>query len=189
MTLEGPCRVLLVGMMGSGKSTVGRLLADATGWPYADNDDLVARAHGASPRRLLAERGEPAMRRAESDALAAGLALPPPTIAGVAAGVILDEADRRAMRDGGIVVWLRAAAGVLAERAAGADHRPWLDADPVAWMSATLAEREPLFRSAADRVVDTDAMAPEAAVAGLLEWLRAETACAAAPTVRSSGPS
>ena len=76
----------------------------------------------------------------------------------------------------------------LAERAAGAEHRPWLDADPVAWMSATLAEREPLYASVADHVVDTDQKSEETAVRGLLVWLRAETACATAPTIRSAGP-
>ena len=188
MTLEGPCRVLLVGMMGSGKSTIGRLLADATGWPYADNDELVQRAHGANPRRLLAERGEAAMRRAESDALTAGLALPAPAIVGVAAGVILEEADREALTDGGIVVWLRATADALAERAAGAEHRPWLDADPVAWMTATLAEREPLYAAVADHVVETDAMPPETIVGELLDWLEAASACATTPTIRTAGP-
>jgi shikimate kinase len=187
VTLGGPCRVLLVGMMGSGKSTIGRLLADATGWPYADNDELVQRAHGANSRRLLAERGEDPMRIAESDALAAGLTLPAPAIVGVAAGVILSEADREALGGGGIVVWLRASADALAERAAGAEHRPWLDADPVAWMSATLAERDPLYASVADRVIDTDAMPPATAVAALLHWLEAETACATASTIRSGG--
>jgi shikimate kinase len=187
VTLEGPCRVLLIGMMGSGKSTIGRLLADATGWTHADNDELVVREHGATPRRLLAERGEAAMRRAESDALTAGLALPAPAIVGVAAGVILEGADREALGVGGIVVWLRAAAETLAARAAGAEHRQWLDADPVAWMSATLAEREPLYASVADHVVDTGAVPPERAVDDLLQWLAAETECASAPTIRSAG--
>ena len=186
MTLEPPCRVLLIGMMGSGKSTIGRHLADATGWPYVDNDDLVLRDHGTTPRRLLAERGEAAMRRAESEALAAGIAVPPPAIVGVAAGVILDEADREALRDGGIVVWLKAGADELALRAAGAEHRPWLDDDPVAWMKATLAEREPLYASVADHVVETDAPPQEVTVAGLLAWLLAETACATT-RVRSDG--
>jgi shikimate kinase len=189
VTVGGPCRVLLVGMMGSGKSTIGRLLAHATGWPYADNDELVVRAHGATPRRLLAEAGEAAMRRAESEALADGLQLPPPAIVGVAAGVILDDADRRALRDGGIVVWLRAGADELAERAAGADHRPWLDADPVAWMAAALAAREPLYASVADHVVETGATAPETSVTGILDWLAAETACKTASWVRSGVPS
>jgi shikimate kinase len=187
VTLEGPCRVLLIGMMGSGKSTVARLLADASGWPQVDNDELVLRAHGASPRLLLAERGEAAMRRAESDALAVGLALPPPVIVGVAAGVILDESDRRALRDGGIVVWLRATPDELAERAAGVEHRPWLDGDAGAWMAATVAERGPLYASVADHVIDTDLSAPGSTVAGLLAWLRAETSCATAPPLRSGG--
>jgi shikimate kinase len=189
VTVSGPCRVLLIGMMGSGKSTIGRLLADATDWPYADNDEIVVRAQGASPRRLLAERGEAEMRRAESDALAAGLEMSPPVIVGVAAGVILDPADRQALGDGGIVVWLRAAADELAVRAAGADHRPWLDADPVAWMRAALDEREPLYSSVADHVVDTDGRSADEAVAGLLGWLLAETACATATRLRSDGPS
>ena len=189
MTVDGPCRVLLVGMMGSGKSTIGRLLADATGWPYADNDDLVVRAHRTTPRGLLAERGEAAMRRAESEALSSGVALPPPAIVGVAAGVILDATDRDALRSGGIVVWLRSSAEKLATRAAGADHRPWLDADPGAWMAAALLEREPLYASVADHVVDTDGAASDETAALLLTWLLAETACASAPGVRSGRPS
>src|SRR5918994_3597217 len=103
------CRVILIGMMGSGKSTIGRLLAEVTGWPYVDNDELVQRAHGATPRQLLAERGEGAMRFAESSALALGLDVPEPAIIGAAAGTILDVRDRDRMRDGGIVVWLTAA--------------------------------------------------------------------------------
>jgi shikimate kinase len=185
VTLEGPCRVLLVGMMGSGKSTIGRAVADATGWPYADNDELVAGATGGTPRTLLADHGESAMRRAESEALAAGIALPPPAIVGVAAGVILDAAVREALRDGGVVVWLRASADELAARAAGAEHRPWLDTDPRAWMTAALLEREPLYASVADHVVDTDAAALDVTAAGLAEWLLAETACATAPGVRN----
>ena len=187
MTLAGPCRVLLVGMMGSGKSTIGRLLADATGWPYADNDELVLRATGATPRRLLAERGEAALRNGEAEALRAGLRQPPPAIVGVAAGVILDAADRRALRDGGIVVWLRAGADALAERAAGADHRPWLDGDAHAWMTATLAQREPLYASVADHAVDTDATPSSETAAGLVDWLLAQAACEG--RVRSGEPS
>jgi shikimate kinase len=171
------CRVILVGMMGSGKSTIGRLLSDATGWPYVDNDDLVLRSHGATSRQLLAERGEAAMRAAESSALALGLEEPEPVIVGAAAGTILDARDRDRMRDGGIVVWLKAASSVLAERAAGSEHRPWLDGDAQSWMSEAVAERDPLYASAADITLDTTSDPPDESVRELRRRLESTGRC------------
>ena len=175
--MSGACRVLLIGMMGSGKSTIGRLLSDATGWPYLDNDELVRRAHGMTARALLAERGEAGMRAAESAALALGLTMPPPVIVGVAAGVILDPADRAALDDGGIVVWLSAGPEALAARATEADHRPWLDGDALAWVTSTLETREPLYSAVADVEIWTDVEPPEAAADRLRAWLAQTEAC------------
>ena len=171
------CRVILVGMMGSGKSTIGRLLSEATGWPYVDNDELVLRSHGATPRQLLAERGETAMRAAESSALALGLRVPPPAIIGVAAGTILDAANRDRMRDGGIVVWLRAASSVLAERAAGSEHRPWLEGDAKSWMRDAVAERDPLYASAAEITLDTTSDPPDESVLELRRQVESTGRC------------
>ncbi len=171
------CRVILVGMMGSGKSTIGRLLSEATGWPYVDNDELVLRSNGATPRQLLAERGEAAMRAAESSALAMGLEIPGPAIIGAAAGTILDERNRDRMRDGGIVVWLRAASSILAERAAGSEHRPWLEGDAESWMREAVAERDPLYASAADITLDTTSYPPDASVLELRRRLEATGRC------------
>jgi shikimate kinase len=171
------CRVILIGMMGSGKSTIGRLLAEVTGWPYVDNDELVQRAHGATPRELLSERGEGAMRSAESSALALGLEVPEPAIIGAAAGTILDMRDRDRMRDSGIVVWLTAASSVLAERAAGSEHRPWLEGDAESWMRESAAERDPLYASVADITIDTTTNSPEAAASELHERLLELEAC------------
>ena len=178
----------LVGMMGSGKSTIGRLLSEATGWHYVDNDELVRRAHGTTARALLADRGERTMRRAESDALALGLELPPPAIIGVAGGVILDPVDRERLRADSIVVWLRADAAVLESRAVGAEHRPWLDTSGGSWMRRAVAERDPLYASVADLVLDTATGAPAVAAAKLHRWLLAETPCGAAGSVRSRAP-
>jgi shikimate kinase len=150
-----PTRVLLLGMMGSGKSSVGRALERRTGWPFVDNDVLVQRATGLSARELLRDRGEAALREAESAALRAGLAIPAPAIVAIAAGTIMRPEDRDVMRDGGLVVWLRASPAVLAARAAGATHRPWLDDDPVRWFSSTIEERAPLYRAVADLEIDT----------------------------------
>jgi shikimate kinase len=177
VTAQGSCRVILVGMMGSGKSTIGRLLSEATGWPYVDNDELVMRSHGATPRQLLAERGEAVMRAAESTALALGLEVAKPAIVGVAAGTILDPANRERLGDGGVVVWLRADADALAARAKRAAHRPWIDTGGGSWMHDATIEREPLYQSVADIVIDTTAGSPEAAAADLRQRLLALDAC------------
>lgn len=172
-----PCRIVLIGMMGSGKSTVGRLLADATGWPYLDNDELVRRAQGATARQIAARDGEEDLRAAESHALAIGLEADEPCVVGVAAGTVLDEADRRRMRDAAIVVWLDADPATLARRAAGSTHRPWLDGDAEGWMRDTLDERLPLYRSVADIQVDTGSVSPEASVDAMLNALDERSAC------------
>ncbi|HET9416035.1 MAG TPA: shikimate kinase, partial [Candidatus Limnocylindria bacterium] len=88
-------------MMGSGKSSVGRALSRRTGWPFMDNDALVEQVTGMTARQLLAERGVQAMRAAEADALRAGARLTPPAIVAVAAGTILDSAQRRLMAAAG----------------------------------------------------------------------------------------
>lgn len=164
-------------MMGSGKSTIGRLLAAATRWPYVDNDELVRRAHGTSARQILAEQGKGPMRAAESDALALGLATAAPAIIGVAAGTILEAPDRERLRDGGVVVWLRADASALESRAMGADHRPWIDAEGAGWIREAVAERDPLYASVADIAVDTGRQDAEASAKEVLEALSGIPAC------------
>src|SRR5215212_5614311 len=100
-------RLILVGMMGSGKTTVGRLLAARTGWRYLDNDELLSEATRRSAREI-ARFGEPELRAAESAALLRGLNAQPPVIVGSAAGAVLDTRNRAAIADAGTVVWLRA---------------------------------------------------------------------------------
>ena len=168
---ESAVRVVLVGMMGSGKSTIGRLLAERTGWPFHDNDALLERATGLSPRELVALRGEAALRTSESSALALGLSLPAPCIVGAAAGSITDPAARVKLADP-LIVWLRAGSQTLARRARGATHRPWLDTDATGWMQRTLAERAPLYEAVADLVVDTEGRTSEQVADEILTWLR-----------------
>ena len=180
MTVGGPCRVLLIGMMGSGKSTIGRVLAEATGWPYIDNDELVREFHGATARQILAERGEAPMRAAESEALARGVRAPAPTVIGVAAGTILEAANRERLRMGGIVVWLRVDVAAIESRAVGADHRPWLDTGGGSWIRETVTERDPLYASVADTVIDTGTKTVDESAGELLAWLGTVAACRAA---------
>ena len=154
-------RVLLIGMMATGKTTVGRAAAARTGWPYVDNDELVVRATGLTARELLARDGEPALRAAESAGLAALLELPAPLAAGVPGGVVLDAADRARLRDGGHVVELRARVDTLVERVGDATDRPWLGDDTATALARLSAERAPLYAEVATQVVDVDDRSPD----------------------------
>ena len=168
-----PTRVVLLGMMGSGKSSVGHALSALTGWPFVDNDALVEAETGRTARELLEERGEDAMRAAEAAALRRGLEVPAPAIVATAAGTVLDPSNRRRIADGGYVVWLHARPEVLAVRAAGARHRPWLDDDPVAWFRSAAEERDALYREISDAEVDTERLRPQQAARHIVETLSA----------------
>jgi shikimate kinase len=145
-------------MMGSGKTTVGRLLAAKTGWPRYDNDELLVALYGQTSKQLVETSGEDAMRTAEDAALARGLAQTGPCIIEAAGGTILSASSREGLVDA-IVVWLRASPETLYQRAIGAAHRPWLDGGEE-WVRVADAERRPLYASVADVVIDTDGRAP-----------------------------
>lgn len=154
MSADQP-RVLLMGMMGVGKSTVGRALAERTGWPYLDNDELVERASGIDAR-TLAQRGERELRAAESGALTEALRTPAPVVASVAAGVVLDKRDAARLRDGGFVVWLRATVETLTRRVGAGEGRPWLQPDPETALRRLYDGRAEKYAAAASYVVDVD---------------------------------
>jgi shikimate kinase len=160
-------RILLVGMMAAGKSTIGRLLGDQLGWPYYDNDELLRRAVGVDTRTVLERDGEHALRRAESAALTVALTEAGPLVAGVAGGVIEDPLDRARLRQGGFVVWLRATIDTLARRAKDTD-RPWLGDDPRAALTALYAGRADLYLSVASYVIDVDELPPSVVAARIL---------------------
>lgn len=153
-------RVLLVGMMGAGKTTVGRALGKRLGWPYLDNDDLVAEAAGAAKDTLLASTGVASLRSAETAALLLALHRVGPLVAGVAGGIVLDQrnVDALARRgDGALVVWLHAPIEVLAARIeADPQDRPWLAGDTLAALQRLALVREPRYAAAADLTIRVD---------------------------------
>jgi shikimate kinase len=154
-------RVLLIGMMGAGKTTVGHALSALLGWPYLDNDELLAGAIGKDTRRVQEEEGQAELRHAESLALRVALSVTAPVIAGVAGGVVTDAADRERLRSGGFVVWLRADLDTLVARVRGTD-RPWLGGSPEIAMRELYAGRAPLYEEVASLIVDVDGSTPEA---------------------------
>lgn len=167
-----PVRVFLLGLMGSGKTTVGRELAARTGWPYLDNDDLVRRSTGREPADIRATDGEEALHAAEGQAFEMALGLEPPAIVGVAAGVV-DERDKRPrLGRSGHVVWLRARPETLLRRVGGGEGRRAEATDPV-WVRQRAAERAPLFEMAATQIVDVDDLTPDEIAERILAALMA----------------
>jgi shikimate kinase len=152
-------KVLLVGMMGSGKSAVGAALSTRLGWPYLDNDSLLERTAGDNAVNLLAQQGEEGLRIAESRVLTVMLALPGPVLCGIPGGVVLDADDRKRMiGSGSHIVWLRASPAVLARRVGNGAGRPKLGADPTGALRKLAAERNAFYEEVANQIVDVDAL-------------------------------
>lgn len=160
MTAGRPRRVLLIGMMGAGKTTVGRLVAAELGCGYLDSDVEVERTTGHSVPELFATAGEAAFRAAESAVLAEAVAEPAPVVVSVAGGAVLDPANRSLLGRSGLVVWLRARPATLARRVGDGAGRPLLGEDPAAALARLEAERRPLYAELADAVVDVDDLGP-----------------------------
>ena len=155
-----PGTVVLVGMMGSGKTTVGRCLAARTGWRYMDNDELVQAVTGRRPEEIDALEGEAALHAPESEALRHALALPPPLIVGAAAGVVDDPDALARLRATPLVMYLHARAETLRSRIGRGDGRRG-DATDLSWLRARLQERDATYREIAALSFDTDALEPD----------------------------
>ena len=151
-------------MMGAGKSTVGRALAERLGYDYLDSDEQVEQRTGSGVAEIFRTRGEAAFRAEEKQALVEALASEVPVVVSVAGGAVLDPENRRRLREAGTVVWLRAQVGTLAERVGSGVGRPLLDDDPGAALARLYDQRRPLYQELADVVVDVDQLTPEQAV-------------------------
>lgn len=151
---RGP-HVVLVGMMGAGKTTVGRHLARRLQWPFLDTDREVERRTGRRVAEIFAEDGEPAFRALESAVVADLAAESEPKVIAAAGGAVLDPVNRAALRRAGIVVWLVAPLGTLLDRTARGTHRPALSEDPAGTLTTMITDRTPLYEELADLTVDS----------------------------------
>lgn len=153
--------VVLIGMMGVGKSTVGPILARRLERPFVDVDDLVTATAGRSIPELFASDGEAAFRALERVALADACASPEPLVIAAGGGAMTDPKNRKVASAAATVVWLQADAAALAARVAGAapdgDERPLLaTGDPVLTLKRLALVRADAYEAAADIVVATD---------------------------------
>ena len=149
--------VYLVGMMGAGKTTVGKALARKTGLEFVDTDRLLVERTGVPVATIFEFEGEAGFRRRET-AMIAEVAGRSGCVVATGGGAVLSEENRRAMRASGTVVYLRARLESLWERTRHDTSRPLLATpDPRATLAALLEKRDPLYREAAHIVVDTGA--------------------------------
>ena len=155
-----PQRVLLVGMMGAGKSTTGWLLAERLGWPYLDSDEEVQRHTGRTVPEIWKADGEAAFRAEESKVLAQACTRPGPAVVSVAGGAVLDPDNQLLIRRSGLVIWLRAEIVTLARRVGTGQGRPLLEGGPVAALTRLSEARAPIYAELADLVFDVDRLAP-----------------------------
>ncbi len=149
--------LVLVGMSGAGKSSVGRICAERLGVEFVDADDVLEETAGCSIRELFDSEGEPGFRRREHEALAALLEREKPAVIASGGGVVLLEENRQLLASSRArVIWLRIEPDALEQRVRNRTHRPLLDGDPAAALRAMWAEREPLYREVADAIVSVE---------------------------------
>lgn len=162
--------IVLVGMMGAGKTAVGRRLAAELGWPFADADQEIEAAAGTTIANIFAELGEAAFRRSERQVIARLLEADRCVVA-LGGGAFMDPDTRALVRARAISVWLRADVDTLARRTARRTDRPLLRAgDPRATLATLLEQRTPVYAEA-DIIVESSRGSVRAVVRRILERL------------------
>ena len=156
--------IVLVGLMGAGKSKIGRRLAARIGLPFFDSDPEIEAAAGETIEEIFANRGERVFRDGERRVIARLLAQPVHVLA-TGGGAFMDPATRQTIARRGVSLWLRADLDVLVARVLRRSNRPLLkQGDPRAILAELIARRYPVYAEA-DVAVDSGDGSPETTVA------------------------
>lgn len=159
--------VYLIGMMGVGKTTIGRLLAQELGYGFLDTDEVIVKAAGKSITQIFADEGETTFRNLESAVLSQVCAYTKLTIA-TGGGIVLKQENWGYLHHG-LIVWLDVPVDILLKRLAEDDTRPLLqDPNPEAKLRSLLAQRQPLYSQADLHLTITEVETPEQIVTRLI---------------------
>ncbi|MDX2306927.1 MAG: shikimate kinase [Hyphomicrobium sp.] len=182
----GPRSIVLVGLMGCGKSSVGRRLAARLGLTFVDTDEEIERVAAKSITEIFEDHGEPYFRDGERRVIARLLSSGPQVLA-TGGGAFIAPDTRAAIRERGVSIWLRAELPVLMRRVMKRDNRPLLKkGDPEAVMRDLMAARYPIY-SEADLTVESRDVPHEVIVSEVLASLDRHLSRAAA-TSDPNGP-
>jgi shikimate kinase/3-dehydroquinate synthase len=163
--------LVLVGLMGAGKTSIGRRLALRLGMPFRDADSEIEQAAGCSIAELFARYGEPAFREGERRVIKRLLAGTPLVLA-TGGGAFIDPETRAAVRTEATSIWLRCSLATLVRRTSTRNHRPLLQVgDPARVLASLMEQRHPIYAEA-DIVVDCGEDSPETTTGRVLEALQ-----------------
>jgi shikimate kinase len=169
--------VALVGMMGAGKSSVGRRLAARLNVPFRDADAEIESAAGCTISEIFERFGEPAFRDGERKVIARLLNEPPHVMA-TGGGAFVDPSTRERLKREAVTVWLKAPVELLLARTQRRDTRPLLqNGDPRQTLERLLGERAPIYAEA-DFTIDSEDGPHTAAVERIVDMLNRTGACA-----------
>lgn len=167
--------VVVAGLMGSGKSTVGAILAARLGWPMSDSDATIEGMRGMTVRDLRDSIGVEAMHALEARHLLDALAEPGPSVICPAASVVESDACRVALAVADVaVILLVTSPDEAAQRFLTSEHRPWYGSDPRDFLARQAAARYPRYRAVADVELNTDRSTPDELADAALEALSAQ---------------
>lgn len=158
-----PSRLYLCGFMGSGKSTVGPMLATRLNYHFADTDADIERREGATIAAIFGTQGEARFRTLETEALQS-LSGQKSLVVALGGGILMNPDHLALVRKSGFLIYLRTALPVIKNRLRGVSDRPLLKSGD---LESLLAARKPGFEQA-DFVIDTDDRTPEGVVEGIL---------------------
>ena len=170
MKIHGPS-IVLIGMMGAGKSSVGRCLERRTGLTLLDTDEIVSSKFGMSIPEIFAKHGETKFREAEAKAVRA-MAIPKKTIIVTGGGIVLQQENVELLRRMGVIVWLDGNEDTLFARASRRRNRPLLQTkNPRRTFSQIFDARRSLYADIADVRVDTSVLTDEEVSVAILSKL------------------
>ncbi|MBJ7538078.1 shikimate kinase AroK [Marinomonas transparens] len=167
-------KIILVGPMGAGKTTIGRLLAQALGKEFYDSDKVIEENAGADIPWIFDKEGEDGFRRRETQVLktmvqenASDMVL------ATGGGIVMREENRSILRNDALVVYLYASVAQQLHRTSKSSHRPLLQTgDPKATLKKLFAVRDPLYREVATLIVETDSRHPKHVVNKLVDAIQ-----------------
>lgn len=160
-------RFYLVGLRATGKSTVGRILAERLGWAFFDTDEEIESRSGLTIREFFSQKGEATFRQLESEVLLA-MSRQTPAVIATGGGIVLSESNRQLLKQTGRVIWLHAPPAVLWQRMRAdpttPSRRPNLASGGLEELESLAQARTPLYAEVAHEVFDTNSRTPEAIV-------------------------